>query len=112
MDTNIPTLLRKIGLRGTLKGFHYLARALQLALDNPALILNLTTQLYPAVAETFGVSPAQVERSMRTTWEHGDIAALESLIGYHLKGRPSVGELIDILGGYLRSHADASGHLF
>lgn len=110
MDATIATLLRKIGLRGTLSGFHYLIKASLLALEDETYLLHLTKRLYPDVALAFHVTPAQVERSLRTAinllWDQGCIAIVEELVGYRIKTKPYVGEFIDILSGYLRSNSE------
>lgn len=107
MDTTIAALLRRIGLRGTLRGFHYLQKAALLVLEDETYLLHLMKRLYPDIAHAFQVAPAQVERSMRTAiaviWDQGNVAVLEDLIGYPIQGRPCVGEFIDIIVGYLRS---------
>lgn len=107
MEQMISQLLRKAGLRGTLRGFHYLSKAILLVLEDASYLHHLTRRLYPDVALAYDATPMQVERSMRTAitaiWDQGDVAALEDLIGYRIKGKPCVGEFIDILAGYLRS---------
>lgn len=107
MDTAIGMLLRKIGLRGTLCGFHYLSQAILFVLEDASYLRHLTGRLYPDVALACNATPAQVERSMRTAieviWNRGDVATLEKLIGYRIRHKPYVGEFIDILAGYLQS---------
>ena len=107
MYNDICLLLRKTGLRGTLRGFHYLAKATLFVLNDASYLFHLTKRLYPDVAHAYNVTAKQVERSMRTAveliWSQGNVAALEELIGYRIKDRPYVGEFIDILAGYLRS---------
>ena len=92
MYNDICMLLRKAGLRGTLRGFHYLAQAVLLVLEDSTYLLFLTKRLYPDVADTFHVTPVQVERSMRTAidvlWNRGDIDALENILGYRLTDKP------------------------
>lgn len=107
MEEMISQLLHKIGLRGTLRGFHYLSKAILLVLEDASYLLHLTKRLYPDVALACNATAMRVERSMRTAieaiWNQGDVAALEELIGYTIKGKPCVGQFIDILAGYLRS---------
>lgn len=107
MHNDVCLLLRSAGLRGTLRGFHYLSKAILLVLEDASYLHHLTKRLYPDVALAYDATPMQVERSMRTAitaiWDQGDVAALEELIGYRIKGKPCVGEFIDILAGYLHS---------
>ncbi len=106
MDTDIAFLLRKIGLRATHAGFHYLACAVALAAANEAYLNALTTMLYPEVAQRFRISSSSVERSLRNMvevfWHRGNIPLLEEMLGYSLPGRPTTGEFIDILASHVR----------
>lgn len=45
MNPKISLFLRRIGLRATLTGFHYLAYALSLVLQDETYLLHLTTRL-------------------------------------------------------------------
>ena len=109
MYNEVCFLLRTAGLRGTLSGFRYLTKATLPVLEDSAYLLHLTKRLYPDVARAFDVTPAQVERSMRTAidvlWNQGNISALENLLGYQIKDKPYVGSFVDILAGYLRTKA-------
>ena len=86
----------------------YLIKASLLVLEDETYLLHLTKRLYPDIALAFRVTPARVERSLRTAinslWEQGCIAAVEELVGYRIKEKPYVGEFIDILCGYFRSN--------
>lgn len=107
MYNEVCLLLRKIGLRGTLCGFYYILNAILLALNDTSYLLNLTKRLYPEIASLYNVTPAQVERSMRSAidliWNKGNITILEEMVGYKIKHKPYVGEFIDIISGYFRS---------
>ncbi len=58
-------LLFLAGISPRLKGGRYLRAALEMAADDPRLLSNLDGRLYPCLAEQFGDTPANVERSMR-----------------------------------------------
>ena len=113
MNPKISLFLRRIGLRATLTGFHYLAYALSLVLQDETYLLHLTTRLYPQIAERFSVSVFNVERCLRTAvnvfWDRGNIRILEDLLGYPIPDKPYAGEFIDMLAGYLRSSGNSSG---
>ena len=110
MRDDICLLLRKAGLRGTLRGFHYLSKAILFAIEDTTYLHHLTGRLYPDVAREFGVTSMQVERSMRTAiemiWNHGNIGDIEELVGFQIRKKPYVGEFIDILAGYVSSLAN------
>ncbi len=65
MHNDVCLLLRKTGLRGDVRGFHYLAKATLFALNDPSYLFHLTKRLYPDVALA-NATARQAERSMRT----------------------------------------------
>ncbi len=70
--TYLSDLLRSLHLSPKHHGFNYLREAIQLRLQNPSD--PVTKVLYPAVAEIFGCTGRQVERSIRSAlsaaWSH------------------------------------------
>ena len=105
-ETDITFFLRRIGLRATHVGFHYLACAIALVVVNEAYLKCLTTRLYPEIAQKFAICPSSVERSLRNMveifWNRGNVPLLEGMLGYSLPDKPTTGEFIDILASYLR----------
>ena len=59
------TLLSRIGMHESLKGFDYLAWAAALAYTNEARLFAVGRQLYAPIAERFGTTPQNVERLIR-----------------------------------------------
>ncbi len=64
-DSKIVNFVREIGIRTNLKGYHFLITAITLAVQNPKLLENITSALYPAVAKIYNVDPRCVERNIR-----------------------------------------------
>ncbi len=64
-DSAIVNFVRKMGIRTNLKGYHFLITAITLAVQNPELLKNMTSALYPAVAELHHVDQHCVERNIR-----------------------------------------------
>ncbi|KMZ52753.1 sporulation initiation factor Spo0A C-terminal domain-containing protein [Dorea sp. D27] len=102
---NVRTLLLKLGVRSTLRGFHFILYALQLCLDREDYLLSIYKTLYMEVALHFGTSRDNVDHCMRTAisycWCRGNRKLLDSIVGYELKQKPANGEFIDILYNYL-----------
>lgn len=63
-DVQISNMLLSLGLSSKHRGYAYLCDAIRLCAENQ--FLSATKELYPAVAQLHGVTPAQVERSIRT----------------------------------------------
>lgn len=101
----IRILLLKLGVKSTLKGFHFLLYALQLCLSSEEYLLSVYKTLYVDIAEHFGTSRDNVEHCIRTAisncWYKGNRELLIKIAGYKLKQKPANGEFIDILYNYL-----------
>jgi len=108
--TQTETLLRHLGIHATYLGSYYLNYAIDLTLSDDTYLLNLTKRLYPAIAEKFEVSPACVERNIRTAvnvcWMYGNRDLLNKIAGYELNSRPANGEFISILTGYIKANRE------
>ena len=105
----IYDFLIKIGIYPKLKGFDLLICAVNHVLNNPPCIHAITTQLYPSIAEKFGVSVACVERNMRnaieTAYNSGKLREIaNALYGGNFKKyeRPSNGEFISYLSSIIK----------
>lgn len=99
------TLLLRLGIRSTLKGFHFLLYAMQLCLSDDMYLLSVYKHLYVDVAAHFGTTRDNVDHCIRTAisncWYKGNRDLLISITGYELKQKPANGEFIDILYNYL-----------
>ena len=90
-------------------GREYLLRAIELVWLDSRLLKSLTTRLYPAVAEQFGVNARSAERAMRhvidAAWRSGEIEAQYRLFGETIdasRGCPTCGEMIAQIADILR----------
>ena len=103
----VKALLLTLGIRSTLKGFHFLWYALHLCLQNEDYLLSVYTMLCTEVAEHYSTSRDNVEHCIRTAiancWNNGNRKLLIEITGYELSHKPSNGEFIDILYHYLKT---------
>ena len=103
---NARSLLLSLGIRTTLKGFHYLQYALELCIQDEEYLLLVYKWLCSDVAKHFNTTQNNVEHCMRTAiancWLKGNRQLLIELAGYELKKTPSNGEFIDILYHHLK----------
>ena len=99
--------LRLLCIFGNLRGFYYLAYAIELAIEDPFIVQCVTKTLYPVIARRYGVSPSSVERAMRTAldaaWRQDGKKTLNQMIGRHLIERPSTAEFVDMLADYIQN---------
>ena len=103
----IDEVLKSLGIRRTYKGYYYVADAVRLVMEDASLLLYISKSLYPEIARLHNTTINCVERDIRTVvkrcWgsEYADVR--ESMAGIPLYERPTSGEFIDILSGYLLS---------
>lgn len=90
-------------------GRDYLCRAIEMTWLDARRVRQLTTRLYPAVAEEFGVDRRHVERSMRhvidVAWRSDAMDAQYRLFGDTIdarRGSPTLGEMIARIADILR----------
>jgi len=95
------SLLRALTVRPGLRAWDFLPDMAALAVVHPPLMEDLRGKLYPLVARRHGMTPAAVERSLRTlvesTWSRGNLAALERFFGHSVdpeRGKPTNKEFL------------------
>lgn len=92
----IHQYLMEMAANPALMGYKYVVYGIQLVIENPSLIDNITCGLYPLIARKFDTSPTRAERAIRHSieymWENGDLDTLISYFGYTAKsesGKPT-----------------------
>ena len=65
-ESDIFTLLYRLGISANYIGFFQTARAVQLCREEPERLLLVTKAVYPDVARLYGTSCGAVERNIRT----------------------------------------------
>ena len=98
--------VRRLGITGNLRGFYYLVLAIEETVPDPFRIQLITKDLFVDIARYYDVSPASVDRSVRTAinicWTRGGKEALNQLACCQLAKRPSPSEFIDIVADHIR----------
>ena len=97
------TLLR-IGIPYHINGTKYLIRAIEIAVETPDAVMNITKQIYQTIALEVSTKAANVERAIRhaidIAWNKNRIAFLNTIFGvdiYQQQDRPCNGEFIALL---------------
>lgn len=106
LRTQVSNMLLSLRFSTKLRGYGYLREAVLLMAKNPGQ--SITKELYPAVAKHFRVTPAQVERSIRSAlqqaWQRREGTAWQLYFSTGNTGcpeRPSNGALISCLADRL-----------
>lgn len=107
METiEIERLIRSLGIGATYRGYRYLTHAIYLCLQDENYLLSVSKLLYPEIAHMYATTSCSVERDIRTVvkvcWERGGKIHLQKIALHDLDSRPTSGEFIDILVGYLK----------
>ena len=86
----VAVLLKKLGVRPSLKGWKYLNEAVNLVIEDETILDSVTYRLYPEIAKKYGVTPQSVERCVRhaieTAMGCAPISVIKPIFG-HTIGR-------------------------
>ena len=114
MKDKIEDTLLSLGVPPQLRGFAYIADAVDIGISNPSSLYQITKVLYPDVAKRNGTTPTRVERAIRNAIDStymgaknserlrtklGDVAALSE--------RPTNSAFISVLCKKLSRNADS-----
>lgn len=105
MKQKAQELLRYLGSTATYRGHQQAALACELIHEDETVLLCVTRDLYPKVAERYGCNADNVERNIRTLirhiWnEHPD--RLIEISRCDLKYPPTAAEFLDYLVTYIQ----------
>lgn len=100
-DTLIRRILLELGAPDHLMGHPYICRAIELVVEDPLYINNISFGLYPKVAQDFDTTPQRVERAIRhlieTVFSRCDMDVIAYYFGNTIngnKGKATNGEFI------------------
>ena len=100
-------LLRGLGVTRKLIGFRCAAYMIERIAKDPDQLQLITKRLYRETAKEFGISPASVERNLRTLiracWDRADHSFLNHIAGAAMQAPPTNCEFLDMLAGHLRA---------
>lgn len=102
---SVAKTIRKLGFSYSYQGTSCLIDAVLVCIQEPEALTAVTKRVYPAVAKMRGDKWRNIERNMRTAviafWKRGNHDLLNIMAGFELRVRPSVGEVINYIVGYL-----------
>lgn len=109
MNKEIHKQLGCLGITANYSGFHHVACAVMLAVQEPKQLLFITKTLYTSVAQRYGTKWSCVERNIRTVvalaWNDRR-EYLETLAGYPLKQKPTASQFIAILVAHIQNNGN------
>ena len=102
----VENRLLRIGATPEYVGYPYLVDSILLVWEQPEAGRNITTKVYPVIAQQWGVSSASVERSIRTLiaalWQMADKRPLGQLMGRDYDAPPGNSKFIGVAARRLR----------
>jgi two-component system response regulator (stage 0 sporulation protein A) len=101
VEEEIETILTEIGVPCHIMGYSYTACAVNLVIEDSRNLIDITTQIYPTVAEKYDTKASGVERAIRyaieCAWDRTDIDVIEKYFGNTIsitRGKPTNSEFI------------------
>ncbi|MEZ4357263.1 MAG: sporulation transcription factor Spo0A [Eubacteriales bacterium] len=102
--SQVVNILSQLNFKTTLLGYEYLKTALSLTLSDRSYIYNMTTKLYPIIAEKYLTTIFNVERNIRhaieVAWSRSNINVIDEMFGYTVdvnRGKPTNKEFIAMI---------------
>ena len=115
INKRITKVLHSVGIPAHIKGYHFIREAVDMVIENPSVIGQVTKCLYPSIAEKFDSSPTKVERAIRHAielgWTRGDQDTIDEIFGYTIsaiKAKPTNSEFIAMVADYISLNEDAN----
>lgn len=106
----LSMLLFHLGITPNYKAYNQIITAISLTLKNADILLCMTKQLYPAIAQQHRTSWRAVERNIRLTSERAwrcNPVLLTQLAGHPLTAPPTTSQFIAILTAWqMKEQAD------
>lgn len=104
LEEKISKIFINVGIPPHIKGYSFLREGVMMAVENPAVINNITKQLYPMIGERYCTTPSKVERAIRhaieVAWNRGRIENINNILGvraYVGADKPTNGEFIALI---------------
>lgn len=102
-EKDFADILLKLGIQPQLKGYHYALTALKLISQEPAIVYGqITTKLYPMVAEIHNSSSQRIERAIRHCVEYGYLHNKLVWEQYKFYQKPTVGAFLATMNEVVR----------
>ena len=104
LEEKISKIFINVGIPPHIKGYSFLREGVKMAVEDPAIINNITKKLYPMIGEKYQTSASKVERAIRhaieVAWNRGRRDSINSILGvraYIGAEKPTNGEFIALV---------------
>lgn len=114
MHNHVSDILNKLCVTPNYNGYMYLRDAIKMSVSEPINSRVFSTRIYPKIAEEYNVTPASVERNIRTAinkgWERATVTSKTEIFGLfaaNLHWHPTNSEYILIIADMINRESMA-----
>ena len=104
LEEKISKIFINVGIPPHIKGYGFLREGVMMAVEDPAIMSNITKKLYPSIGEKYNTTASKVERAIRhaieVAWNRGRIESINNILGvraYVGAEKPTNGEFIALV---------------
>ena len=106
LEGEISLLLSRMGISASIKGYHFIRRAVLMAVADQEVLVGITKGLYPDIARQYKTTASKVERAIRhaieSAWKKNGQQVYFETAGYLPPEKPTNGQFIAALSEYFR----------
>ena len=106
LEGEISVLLSRMGISASIKGYHFIRKAVILAVEDAEVLVGITKGLYPDIAKMYKTSASKVERAIRhaieSAWKKNGPQVYFEAAGYVPSEKPTNGQFIAALSEHFR----------
>lgn len=106
LEGEISVLLSRMGISASIKGYHFIRRAVIMAIEDEEVLVGITKGLYPDIAKMYKTTASKVERAIRhaieSAWKKNGQQVYFEVAGYLPAEKPTNGQMIAALSEYFR----------
>lgn len=106
LEGEISVLLSRMGISASIKGYHFIRKAVMMAVDDQEVLVGITKGLYPDIAKYYKTTASKVERAIRhaieSAWKKNGPQVYFEMAGYLPAEKPTNGQFIAALSEYFR----------
>lgn len=110
LEGEISVLLSRMGISASIKGYHFIRKAVLMAVEDQDVLVGITKGLYPDIAKQYKTTASKVERAIRhaieSAWKKNGPQIYFEVAGYLPAEKPTNGQFIAALSEFFRIQKD------
>ncbi len=110
LEGEISILLSRMGISASIKGYHFIRRAVMMAVEDQEVLVGITKGLYPDIAKAYKTTASKVERAIRhaieSAWKKNGPQVYFEVAGYLPPEKPTNGQFIAAVSEYFRLNGE------